>query len=71
VLARRTRLAQERPDRGAAFTPRVAQLLGTELGWTAERQASEARAYLAAAHREFDVPRAAPQRVAATAPEPA
>jgi glycerol-3-phosphate dehydrogenase len=71
VLARRTRLAQERPDRGAPFVRRVAQILGTELGWHEERQAGEARAYLAAAHREFDVPRAAPQRLTATAPEPA
>ena len=28
VLARRTRLAQELPDRGAAIAPRVAQILG-------------------------------------------
>ena len=28
VLARRTRLAQELPDRGAAIAPRVAQIIG-------------------------------------------
>ena len=71
VLARRTRLAQERPDRGEPFVRRVAHILGTELGWDAERQASETRAYLVAAHREFDVPRAAPHPLAAAAPEPA
>jgi glycerol-3-phosphate dehydrogenase len=71
VLARRTRLAQERPDRGEPFARRVAQILGAELGWDAAREGSEARTYLAAAHREFDVPRAAPRRLVAAAPEPA
>jgi glycerol-3-phosphate dehydrogenase len=72
VLARRTRLAQERPDRGAAFAPRVAKILGRELGWSAGRQAIETTAYLASAHREFDVP--PPGHAAAVgqpAPEPA
>ena len=33
VLARRTRLAQELPDRGAAIAPRVAEIIGADLGW--------------------------------------
>jgi glycerol-3-phosphate dehydrogenase len=41
VLARRTRLAQELPDRGASIAPRVAELLGRELGWGETRQARE------------------------------
>jgi glycerol-3-phosphate dehydrogenase len=72
VLARRTRLAQERPDRGAAFAARVAAILGAELGWSSQRQAGETSAFLASAHREFDVPpasEAAP--VGQPAPEPA
>jgi glycerol-3-phosphate dehydrogenase len=72
VLARRTRLAQERPDRGATFAPRVAAILGLELGWGAQRQAGEASAYLASAHREFDVPPASETApVGQPAPEPA
>jgi glycerol-3-phosphate dehydrogenase len=72
VLARRTRLAQERPDRGAAFAPRVAQILGRELGWSSERQARETTSYLASAHREFDVPPASQAAaVGEPAPEPA
>jgi len=72
VLARRTRLAQERPDRGAAFAPRVAKILGRELGWSAQRQAQETTAYLASAHREFDVPAAGQAAaVGQPAPEPA
>lgn len=72
VLARRTRLAQERPDRGAAMAPRVAEILGTELGWDADRRTREVAAFVASAHAEFDVPPAAePARRAATAPEPA
>ena len=46
VLARRTRLAQELPDRGAAIAPRVAELLGAELGWGETRRAREVEAYL-------------------------
>jgi glycerol-3-phosphate dehydrogenase len=72
VLARRTRLAQERPDRGAAIAPRVAKLLGAELGWNAARQEREVASFLVSAHREFDVP-AAPEHVpfATATPEPA
>ena len=46
MLARRTRLAQELPDRGAAIAPRVAELLGAELGWGETRRAREVEAYL-------------------------
>ena len=56
VLARRTRLAQELPDRGAAIAPRVAAILAAELGWGEARQALEVQIYLASAQREFAVP---------------
>ena len=55
VLARRTRLAQELPDRGAAIAPRVAELLGTELGWGETRRALEVETYLEMARREYSV----------------
>ena len=56
VLARRTRVAQELPDRGAAIAPRVAQILGAELGWGDARQTLEVETYLATARREYSVP---------------
>ncbi len=56
VLARRMRLAMELPDRGAAIAPRVAAILGAELGWDAERQAAEVDAYLTGAQKEYGVP---------------
>ena len=55
MLARRTRLAQELPDRGAAIAPRVAELLGAELGWGETRRAREVEAYLELARREYSV----------------
>jgi glycerol-3-phosphate dehydrogenase len=55
VLARRTRLAQELPDRGESIAPRVAAILGRELGWDDARQRLEINA-LATARREFAVP---------------
>jgi glycerol-3-phosphate dehydrogenase len=55
VLARRTRLAQELPDRGGALAPRVAEILGADLDWGASRQALEVENYLAGARREFSV----------------
>ncbi len=55
VLSRRTRLAQEMPDRGVAVAPRVARILGSELGWSDGRQAAEIEAYLTGARREFSV----------------
>ncbi|HEU4672591.1 MAG TPA: glycerol-3-phosphate dehydrogenase/oxidase [Candidatus Limnocylindrales bacterium] len=67
VLARRTRLATLLPDRGAAIAPRVAAIVGAELGWDAARQAREVEAYLADAHREYDVPAQAGDPAAAAA----
>jgi glycerol-3-phosphate dehydrogenase len=55
VLSRRMRLVQEMPDRGAAIAPRVAALLGGELGWDSARQAREVDAFLASARREFAI----------------
>lgn len=56
VLARRMRIAHELPDRGASIAPRVAAILGAELGWDASRQATEVSAFLAGAEREFAIP---------------
>jgi len=56
VVARRMRLVQVLPDRGASIAPRVAEILGAELGWDAARQASEVAGYLATARREYGVP---------------
>ena len=56
VLARRMRLAQELPDRGAAVAPGVAAVLGRELGWDKRRQGTEVKRYLDVARREYGVP---------------
>ena len=56
VLARRMRLAQELPDRGAAIAPGVAAVLGAELGWDKRRQGTEVRRYLDTARREYGLP---------------
>ncbi len=56
VLTRRIRLVQELPDRGAAIAPRVAGILGAELGWDAARQRSEVDSFLERARQEFAVP---------------
>ena len=55
VLSRRMRLAQELPDRGASIAPRVAAILGAELGWDEARQAREVANYLESARREFAI----------------
>jgi glycerol-3-phosphate dehydrogenase len=55
-LSRRTRLAHELADRGAIVAPRVAELMGAELGWSASEKAGAVSGFLASAHREFDVP---------------
>jgi glycerol-3-phosphate dehydrogenase len=68
VLARRTRLAQELPDRGALVAPRVAAIIGGELGWDADRQADEVARYLAAARKEFGVPEPLDVQVAEAPP---
>ena len=46
---RRTRLAQELPDRGASIAPRVAAILATDLDWGAARQRLEVDSFLASA----------------------
>jgi glycerol-3-phosphate dehydrogenase len=56
VMSRRMRLAQVLPDRGEAIAPRVAELMGAELGWDAARQEHEVAAYLEEARREYGVP---------------
>ena len=56
VLARRMRLVHQLPDRGAALAPRVARMLGAELGWDEARQAHEVAAFNAGAAREFAIP---------------
>ncbi len=55
VLSRRMRLVQELPDRGAGIAPRVAAILGAELGWDDARQATEVATFLDGARREFAV----------------
>lgn len=56
VLARRMRLAQELPDRGAAIAVRVANLLGEELGWDSHRRVSAVAEFVGGARREYGVP---------------
>ncbi|MEO8208489.1 MAG: glycerol-3-phosphate dehydrogenase/oxidase [Chloroflexota bacterium] len=56
VLSRRMRLVQELPDRGASIAPRVAELIGAELGWDTSRQAEAVTEYLDRARLEFGVP---------------
>jgi glycerol-3-phosphate dehydrogenase len=58
VLSRRMRLSMARRDRCAGIAPRVAAIMAAELGWDAARQAAEVDAFLASAHREYDVPAA-------------
>jgi Glycerol-3-phosphate dehydrogenase len=70
VMARRTRLAQELPDRGAAIAPRAAQILGAELGWGEARQALEVQNYLASARREFAVAPPGPPGPTVSTPAP-
>ena len=56
VLARRMRLAQELPDRGASIAASVAAVLGGELGWDKRRRDTEVRRYLDTARREYGLP---------------
>ncbi len=56
VLSRRLRVSPELPDRGLVVAPRVATILGAELGWDTARQAREVELYLDNARREFGVP---------------
>jgi glycerol-3-phosphate dehydrogenase len=62
VLSRRMRLSMARRDRCASVAPRVAEIMGAELGWDAARQAAEVEAFLVAARREYDVPGLTPAR---------
>ncbi len=45
VLTRRTRLSVETPDRAVNVAAEVAQLMATELGWTAQQTQDEVRYY--------------------------
>ncbi|HYN68661.1 MAG TPA: glycerol-3-phosphate dehydrogenase/oxidase, partial [Candidatus Eisenbacteria bacterium] len=58
VLSRRMRLSQVLPDRGASIAPRVAELLGAELGWDAPRQQREVSSFVERARFEYGVPQA-------------
>jgi glycerol-3-phosphate dehydrogenase len=71
VLARRTRLAQERADHGGAVVPRVAAILGAELGWDAAAQAAEIARYVTSSAVEFAVPEGTAAGVAPGPGEPA
>ncbi len=55
VLSRRFRLSPELADRGAGVAPRVAEIMGGELGWDEARRALEADIYLATATREYGI----------------
>ena len=68
VLARRTRLAQERADHGGAVVPRVAAILGAELGWDAAAQAAEIARYVTSSSVEFAVPEGTATGAASSAP---
>jgi glycerol-3-phosphate dehydrogenase len=56
VLSRRMRLTQVLPDRGASIAPRVAELLGAELGWDLPRQDREVSSFIERARFEYGVP---------------
>ena len=56
VLSRRLRLSAELGPDGPAVARRVAQIMGSELGWGDTRQVLEVEAYLAVVAREYAVP---------------
>ncbi len=56
VLARRMRLVHVLPDRAASIVPRVAEILGRELGWDAARCDRESTTFLDSARAEYSVP---------------
>ena len=56
LLARRMRLVHQLRDRGESIAPRVAELIGTELGWDPDQQRQEVEAFLVSARREYSVP---------------
>jgi glycerol-3-phosphate dehydrogenase len=68
VLARRTRLAQERADHGGAVVPRVAAILGAELDWDAAAQVAEIARYVTSSSVEFAVPEGTPAGEVPSAP---
>jgi hypothetical protein len=43
------------PDRGASILPRIAKILGRELGWDEARRDRESAAFLESATREYAV----------------
>ncbi|HKD65202.1 MAG TPA: glycerol-3-phosphate dehydrogenase/oxidase [Candidatus Binataceae bacterium] len=47
-MVRRTAMARHYPEQAAAGAPRAAHLLGSELGWSAEREAAEVAQFNAA-----------------------
>jgi glycerol-3-phosphate dehydrogenase len=55
VLSRRLRLSPELADRGAVVAPRVAAIMGRELGWGEARRDLEAETYLTTSAREYGV----------------
>ncbi len=55
VLSRRLRLVQELADRGEAIAPRIAAIMGDDLGWDAARRDAEVARYLEGARREFAI----------------
>jgi glycerol-3-phosphate dehydrogenase len=55
VLSRRLRLSPELADRGATTAPRVAAIMGQELGWGEARRDRESDSYLATAATEYGV----------------
>ncbi len=55
VLSRRLRLSAELGAQRASIAPRVAAIIGRELGWDAERCAIETDIYLASSAREYGV----------------
>ena len=63
VLSRRTRARLQARDASAAAAPAVAELIGTELAWSAEETAAQAAAYVASVDAErasADLPAARP-----------
>jgi glycerol-3-phosphate dehydrogenase len=56
VLSRRLRVSMARRDRGASVAPRVAAIMGADLGWDAARRERQVAEFLVGARREYDVP---------------
>lgn len=65
VLARRTRLAIETPDHALSAAPRVADLMGAELGWDLEARQRAVEEYARTAAAEYAVPGRVRQEVEA------